>query len=241
MQALYEYQTMPDKDLYANCIVNIAPINGSVLVTYVYLKPVERPEAFAPFFKITPLADYTAFYTLHALMAAFPNPSIPRWTWFTSTYAADQDVYAQVANILSANQSEVISLSAIPYGTLSAAIQPISKNVALAGTAQAGGNALGVEAVDQLWIGLDFGWDCEGYDDTVYSLVQTLLSHIDAEAEAVGADLPYVFMNDANSRQSVIESYGEENVRRMRAVQEVYDPGQVFQKLVAGGQKLPTS
>lgn len=241
MQALYEYQTMPDKDLYANCIVNIVPINGSVLVTYVYLKPIERPEAFAPFFKITPLVDETAFYTLHALMASFPSPSIPRWTWFTSTYAADQDVYAQVANILTANQSEVVSLSTIPYGTLSAAIQPISRNVAMAGAAQAGGNALGLEAVDQLWIGLDFGWDGESYDDTVYSLVQTLLSRIDAKAEAVGATLPYVFMNDANSRQPVIESYGVENVLRLHAVQGKYDPGQVFQKLVAGGQKLPTS
>ncbi|KUI58323.1 Bifunctional solanapyrone synthase [Cytospora mali] len=241
MQALYEYQATPDKDPYANCIVNIAPINSSVLITYVYLKPIERPEAFAPFFKVTPLVDYTGFYTLHQLMAAFPSPSIPRWTWFTSTYEANQDVYAQVASILSANQSEVVALSKIPYGTLSAAIQPISKNAVLAGSSQGGGNALGLKAVDQLWLALDFGWVGEEYDDSASSLVESLLSKIDAQADAVGVNLPYVFMNDANIKQEVIESYGDDSVQRLRAVQHTYDPDHVFQRLVPGGQKLPAA
>ena len=39
--------------------------------------------------------------------------------------------------------------------------------------------------------------------------------------------------------QPVLESYGEENLARMRAVQAAYDPGHVFQRLVPGGQKLP--
>lgn len=249
MQALYKYQATPEKDPYANCIVNIAPINSSVFITLVYLKPVERPEAFAPFFEVTPLVDYTGFTTLHELMAAYPTTSIPRWTWFTSTNKANQDVYdkanqdvyAQVASILSANQSEVVALSKLPYSTLSAAIQPISKNVALAGSARGGGNSLGLEAVDQLWLALDFGWAGEEYDELASSLVDSLLSKIDARAATVGANLPYIFMNDASIEQAVIESYGHDQVQRLRAVQQTYDPDQVFQKLVSGGQKLPTA
>lgn len=240
MQALYEYQTAPEKDLYANCIVNIIPTNDTVLLTLVYLKPVERPEAFAPFYKVTPLQDTTGFSTLHELMGAFPNPPIPRWTWYTSTYRADQDMYAQVASFLSANQSEVIAMKNFTSGTVSSAIQPISKNVARAGK-EAGGNALGLEEVDQLWVALDFGWTGAEHDETVYSLVESLLSRIDDQAQARGVELPYIFMNDANNKQAVIESYGEDNNRRLRAVQQAYDPDQVFQKLVAGGQKLPPS
>lgn len=40
--------------------------------------------------------------------------------------------------------------------------------------------------------------------------------------------------------QAAIESHGPENVQKMLAVQKVYDPHSVFQRLVPGGQKLPT-
>lgn len=46
-------------------------------------------------------------------------------------------------------------------------------------------------------------------------------------------------MNDASVDQLVIASYGEENVGRLRRVQEIYDPEQVFQTLVPGYFKLP--
>lgn len=39
--------------------------------------------------------------------------------------------------------------------------------------------------------------------------------------------------------QEAIASYGEENVARLRIVQQLYDPTEVFQRLVPGGQKLP--
>ena len=59
-----------------------------------------------------------------------------------------------------------------------------------------------------------------------------------AVAEA-DASLDYLFMSEAHSVQPVLASYGEANVRRLQAVQKLYDPDLVFQKLVPGGQKLP--
>jgi FAD/FMN-containing dehydrogenase len=46
-------------------------------------------------------------------------------------------------------------------------------------------------------------------------------------------------MNYSDHNQQVLASYGEENVKRLQAVQKRYDPSLVFQRLVTGGQKLP--
>jgi hypothetical protein len=46
-------------------------------------------------------------------------------------------------------------------------------------------------------------------------------------------------MNYSDHNQQVLQSYGEQNVKRLQAVQEQYDPSLVFQRLVTGGQKLP--
>lgn len=40
--------------------------------------------------------------------------------------------------------------------------------------------------------------------------------------------------------QEAIASYGPENVQNLLAVQAAYDPNKVFQRLVPGGQKLPS-
>lgn len=77
-QAYYEYQATPNKDLYANLALNLAPNNGSVILTLVYLKPVERPDAYNPFYSLTPAFEQTGFMTLHELMGSFASTDIPR-------------------------------------------------------------------------------------------------------------------------------------------------------------------
>lgn len=236
-QALYEYQTTPDKDLYANLIVNPVPINGSVILTLVYLKPVERPDAYAPFYKLTPTADQTAFMTLHELMAQFPLPPIPRWTWYESSFQPDRELYAQISELLRTS-AEVATLSKLQAGTLIGAVQPIAKNVVLEGQKH-GGNALGLQPVAQTWFSLNFGWWDAEDDAAAYAAMDALHDKFEGLTKAADAKLEYFFMNDANIKQPVIASYGEENVQRLRAVQKVYDPHLVFQKLVPGGQKIP--
>lgn len=63
-------------------IINLVPINGTTMLTFVYLKPVERPAAFAPFYALTPVFEQTGFLTLHQLMALFPLAPLPRLTWY---------------------------------------------------------------------------------------------------------------------------------------------------------------
>ncbi|TVY14650.1 Bifunctional solanapyrone synthase [Lachnellula arida] len=238
VQALYEYQTTPEKDLYANMVLNLAASNSSVILTLVYLKPVDSPEAFAPFYGLTPVQQQTGLMTLHQLMALFPLPALPRWTWYTNTFEPNSDLYAQISSLLTATTPEVATISALQGGTLVGTAQPINANVALAGEA-GGGNTLNLQPINQTWFSLNAAWWNADDDIIAYAAIKSLHAKIEALAEHAAANLQYIFMNDANINQSVISSYGDENVQRLHAIQKVYDPQLVFQKLVTGGQKIP--
>ncbi|KAI0114287.1 FAD-binding domain-containing protein [Hypoxylon sp. NC0597] len=237
LQAYYEYQTTPHKDPYANLIVNLFPTNGSVLLTLVYLKPVERPEAYKPFYSLSPTFEQTGFMTLHELMGSFPSTTIPRWTGYAESFEPNSELFAQISNVF-LTAPELASISALQAGTLVVAVQPISESAILAGQAR-GSNALGLRPVNQTWFSVNAGWWNADDDATATAAVESLHAKILALAGDADVGLEYVFMNDANAKQQVLASYGEENVQRLRAVQRVYDPHLVFQKLVPGGQKIP--
>lgn len=238
LQAFYEYQTTPDKDLYANMIINLAPTNGTVILTLIYLKPVANPAAYAPFYGFTPLEQELGFMTLHELMALFGNPSLPRWGWYSNVFEPNSDLYSDISNLIY-TAPEVDTIAALVAGTVVAAIQPISSSLVLAGRASNGGNALGLQAVNQTWFSFDVGWWYQQDDAVALAALESLHAKVDALAAARGVQLSYIFMNDANINQSVIAAYGATNVDKLRAVQSIYDPNHVFQKLVTGGQKIP--
>lgn len=240
MQALYEYQTAPEEDLSANLVINFIPTNGSMLLTLVYLKPIERPDAFAPFYKLSPAMERTGIMTLHQLMAMFPDATAqPRWTWYVQSFQPDAQLYAQIADLFTA-APEVATIGGLQAGSLISAIQPISSSAVLAGRDRSGGNPLGLRAVNQTWFLVSAAWWNAADDETVDAALRSLHGKIETAAIAADAKVDYIFMNDANAKQEVIASYGPENVRKMKEVANRYDPHRVFQQLVTGGRKLPS-
>ncbi|CAJ2500296.1 Uu.00g031490.m01.CDS01 [Anthostomella pinea] len=201
-------------------IINLIPTNGTVLLTLIYLEPVERPEAYAPFYALTPVFEQTGFMTL---------------------FTPDSKLYGELAALYSTDP-EVAAISALQAGTVIAAVQPVSASAVWAGreSNDGTGNELGLQAVNQTcWTVTVSWWNAED-DEAAYAAAASLARKIRAAAVAAGASLEYIFMNDANFDQPVIAWYGEANVRRLRAVQQrAYDPGLVFQNLVRGGQKIP--
>lgn len=51
---------------------------------------------------------------------------------------------------------------------------------------------------------------------------------------------PYIMLTYSGWNQPAISSYGAENVAKLKEIAARYDPTGVFQRLVPGGQKLPT-
>lgn len=58
---MFEYQTAPNKDPYANLMLQgyVSNVTVGVVLNLVYLKPEESPDAFAPFYPINTTADST--------------------------------------------------------------------------------------------------------------------------------------------------------------------------------------
>ncbi|KAH8759983.1 hypothetical protein F5883DRAFT_501186 [Diaporthe sp. PMI_573] len=165
---------------------------------------------------------------------------LPRWTWHTLSFKADAGLYAELANLYT-TAPEMATVGALQAGSLMAAVQPIGASAVLAGRESNNftGNALGLEAVNQTWLGITASWWNAEDDAIVYAALDSFASKVQAAVEAAGAAVDYIFMNDANIKQPVIASYGDANVRRLQAAQSVYDPDLIFRNLVPGGQKIP--
>ncbi|KAI1111367.1 FAD-binding domain-containing protein [Nemania sp. NC0429] len=119
---------------------------------------------------------------------------------------------------------------------------PITPRAVQEGIAK-GHNSLGLEnAGDRVLGTIYFGVTCDSLDDADEVLPahdKFVESMIDLAKER-GLHYPYIMLTYSGYDQKVIESYGEENVKKMLEVQKAYDPNGVFQRLVPGGQKLPS-
>ena len=60
----------------------------------------------------------------------------------------------------------------------------------------------------------------------------------DFAATIEGGNLDWTYLNYADRSQAVLQSYGADNVRKMKEAAAKYDPEQVFQKLCPGGFKI---
>lgn len=83
-----------------------------------------------------------------------------------------------------------------------------------------------------------FSWADEADDDLVYRTTKTTSERIVAAAKAKGRYNKYIYLNYGGQDQKVLQSYGDDNYARLKAISHKYDPQQVFQKLQPGGFKL---
>ncbi|RYP10037.1 hypothetical protein DL765_008236 [Monosporascus sp. GIB2] len=227
MAAYFEYQSAPIKDPHANLIILISPTNSTIGVwlSMVYLKPEEKPAVFAPFYAINTISDSTAI------------KSFTDFDWFTTSLAVKQSLYDKIGEIITTSESvDVVKSSAA--GFMGITLQPISARVVEIGRLR-GGNALGLQALDQTWLATALSWWWPEDDRTIHAAGHDILDELVTASKAEQSHLPYLFMNDASWDQQVIASYGEDSLLKLREVQNKYDPDLVFQRLMPGGFKLP--
>ncbi|KAI1113083.1 putative FAD-binding oxidoreductase [Nemania sp. NC0429] len=240
MDAMFEYQSKRDKDPYANMMIMASPTNDTVgvIVTLIYLQPKIRPDVFEPFYRVNSTLDTTQLQTLTEFIVSNPLPnSTTRFDWASMTLKPQKLLYQDLANI-SVQSNSIEKIGSVTAGTLLFGFQPISSSAVRAGHAR-GGNALGLQPVDQTWVVIDAVWWWPDDDDTVHSAVQDAVAELKDKSTERDMSLPFLFMNDANWDQGVIASYGKSNVKKLRSVQKIYDPSQVFQRLKSGYFKLP--
>ncbi|KAI1657067.1 FAD-binding domain-containing protein [Daldinia decipiens] len=240
LTAAFKYQTAPNKDPYANLMLQGFPINESfgVVLSLIYLKPEPNPIAFEPFYHINTTFDTTAISSFTEFLSGQAQAQLPpRIDWFTTTLTPNKELYDKIGSIVTTSKA-LDKIRSATAGSTSFSIQPISSSVIEAGNAK-GGNALGLTAVNQTWFKVDSGWLWPDEDEIVHSGSTQLIGEVQAAAKESGNSLRYIFMNDASWDQKVIDHYGTNNVRKFRRIQREYDPDLVFQRLVPGGYKIP--
>lgn len=238
--ALLQYQSVAVKDSYANLMMQAFPLNGTlgVLLNMVYNQPVEAaPAAFAPFYSIPAVADTVRVQPMTDFLASQVPPSLPRLNWYATSFKTDATLFETVERIVT-TAPELDTIRNLTAGSIAVGWQPISASAIAAGYAR-GGNALGLEQVNQTWLAIDVGWWHAEDDAVANEATARLIAKIEDASQSSGQYVDYLFMNDAAVSQNVIGHYGSANVATLRDVQRRYDPTEVFQTLVPGGFKLP--
>ncbi|KAF2197572.1 bifunctional solanapyrone synthase [Delitschia confertaspora ATCC 74209] len=235
MRACAEYQKNGQSDKDTAMLTYLVTSNKTVFATYVHMGGKERPEAFKPFFDIPVLVDSTKLYDNFTALINdnVVDTVVPRWTWGMTNFYLDEKLYEDVSRICT---EEAKKVSQINGGTYAVMPQPISKSMVDA--SQNNENALNLRSRPQLWFSLNVGWTQASDDATALSIVRSTIDRVEALAKSRNLHDPYVFLNDAAPYQKVIQSYGPNNLQKMKAVGNKYDPTGVFQTLVPGGFKI---
>jgi hypothetical protein len=79
--AMHEYQNAPNKDPYANLMLQAFPTNASIgaILNVIYLKPQVAPPAYSMFYNISTVFDTTKVQTLTEFLSGQQVPDIPRY------------------------------------------------------------------------------------------------------------------------------------------------------------------
>ena len=77
---MHEYQSVAEKDPYANLMLQAFTTNASVggVLNMVYLKPEPSPKAFEQFYPIPTTGDTTKIQSLTQMMSGQRVPALPR-------------------------------------------------------------------------------------------------------------------------------------------------------------------
>ncbi|KAL2190315.1 FAD linked oxidase-like protein [Thermothelomyces heterothallicus CBS 203.75] len=234
-EAYAAFQKSTTSDIKAT--VSVVVSLDIVLVALLYTEPAaNRPQAFSPFDKLTPLSVILPPTNMTVLqfsqISAGTQPdTASRHDYRAASSKIDAQLYTDVYNIWLERATKVKEATG---ANQTFTIQTFSKNLVQQGIKK-GGNPLGMPLEDfQCWTTL-MDWN-EAADDAAVRSVAIETTEAWARLSAQrGLGVDYLYLNDASRDQNPLASYGPANVARLKAVAAKYDPDRVFQTLQNDG------
>lgn len=212
-------------------VVAVSTLAGAT-AGFIYSQPMAtRPEAFAAFADIPVLATALPPTNLSALelmeaSAGQVGWAAPRHDYRAVSTQIDGELYVDMYKFWAERAADVHSKTG---ANQSFVIQPITANLA-AKSVDNGGNALGMSQSGISWWTSLIDWQNEADDELVRSVSIATTEEWKKRSTVEG-----LYMNDCSRDQDPLGSYGAENVAKLCAVSQKYDPDQVFQKLQHDG------
>ncbi|KAK9783653.1 hypothetical protein SCAR479_00212 [Seiridium cardinale] len=161
-------------------------------------------------------------------------------TWFTASFRNDTRIVVKASELHDQLVEEL--KETVPDGNFitQCLFQPLPTLFA-ENSSSTGGNIMGVEqhSHDGLIFLAAAMFSTADQEALAYPKVKSWVETVKKYAATIdGGNLEWTYLNYADESQGPLRSYGEENVRMMKAVSARYDPQQVFQKLCPGGFKI---
>ena len=203
-----------------------------------YLLPVDLsnpPEIAREYLSIPFMQDKTSNSTLEDLT---PHRSDDMPSGFrTSMWSASFKMSAELIQKMTDRFFEVAP--GLPAVSVNIAFQAFSKP-ALQAMQRNGGNALGLYPKNGPFfhVLVYMAWNESSDDTTMMKAAQSYIETSKNMARDLGVDNEYYYMPYSSGYEPVVSGYGEENMARLRAISQRYDPMQVFQNLQPGYFKL---
>ncbi|RAH47117.1 FAD-binding oxidoreductase [Aspergillus brunneoviolaceus CBS 621.78] len=164
------------------------------------------------------------------------QPDGLRQTYWTATYLLDGPLAHFIHQVF---EEETAALGPLD-GLEARCIMQVFANNTLHAMIRNGGNALPIAGGDQPLIILNpaFRWQQAGDDLKILQASQNLFTRVKHYARERALNVEYLYMPYASEFQNVLESYGSENLDRLRKVASTYDPEGFFQTQTPGYFKL---
>ncbi|KAE8548382.1 hypothetical protein EYB25_008760 [Talaromyces marneffei] len=165
------------------------------------------------------------------------NPNGLRQSYWTATFRLNSalareitDIWTQVVNPIKQKVPGIVPVLTFQVITTSMMEHMGDRN----------GNVLGLEDEKEplMLVALSAMWIDMTDDHIVLEAYSEWLARSNARAHDLGLDHRYIYMNYASQFQDPIRGYGAENVAKLQAIAEEYDPQRVFQRLQPGYFKL---
>ncbi|KAL4892375.1 hypothetical protein BDV59DRAFT_208689 [Aspergillus ambiguus] len=164
------------------------------------------------------------------------QPDGHRQTYWTVTYKLNRELAGFVKDVFLEESGQLGNLTGLEARCI---LQVFTTDI-LRQMQKNGGNPMGIGGGAQPLMILNFAfrWEDSADDMRILRSITNLINRVNVRTHATGLYEPFLYMNYASGFQDVLESYGTENLNRLKDISRKYDPDQVFQTLQRGYFKL---
>ncbi|OGM51271.1 FAD binding domain protein [Aspergillus bombycis] len=205
-----------------------------------YAKPIRNPAVFRDINQIPTLTRSNTITNMGNLTRDSGPLGTTRHLFATLTVRPSRSLLSQAVEIFEQEVQAIKSVNGLVPNLISYALS----RTAIAAMTQRGGNSLGIQGEQPLFLILiSTAWSDAHDDAAVNTMTENTIRRIREAAETLDVAHPFLYVNYASAAQAseVFTGYGEENVQRLRDIQRAVDPRGVFTSrgLWSGFAKLP--
>ncbi|KAI1404447.1 hypothetical protein F4819DRAFT_483619 [Hypoxylon fuscum] len=246
VKALVDFTTNSASDPYSNVqfVVGHQPrFGGGVGITLANnMAAVEKPPSLQNVLALPEIMNNYKTATLQEVLTYSSLPPNYYNIWYTLTIKNDVSILLKAAELHNQMAKELQAGIPDQDFTSHVSFQPLPRLfVQQSHATNSSGNVLGLEqnTGDAILIQASASVRTAELEAWARPKVRALVDEVRAFASNIeGGVMPWVYLNYAHSSQEVLQSYGPENVRRIREAASKYDPEGVFQRLCPGGFKI---